>query len=93
MVPPPIRLIDGVGRLHQQETQEGAALLADVSQALASATRLLARDEPNIAAHLLATMKTFRNSQNQHKSERRDGANSGMGHQPLHLRSFFRAAC
>ena len=56
---PPVR-ITTYGRLcclHQQVTQQRTALLADVSQPLFAATGVLARNQPHIAADLLATSK------------------------------------
>ena len=43
--------------LHQQEAQQGVALLADVSQPLPAGTGVLARNQPHVAADLLATME------------------------------------
>jgi hypothetical protein len=43
-----------VGRLHQQEAQQGIALLADVSQSLFASTGLLTRNHAHVRADLLA---------------------------------------
>src|SRR3989454_11681646 len=89
---PPVGIVayDGVSRLDQQETQECVALLADVAEALPAASRFLARNQSQIAAYLLATLKALRNPKNQDKGQCRDGANPRMRHQPLHLWPLFR---
>jgi len=43
-----------LGRLHQQEAQQGIALLADVPQALLAGTRVLTRNHSHVVADLLA---------------------------------------
>ena len=50
---------------HQQEAQQCIALLADVSQPLPAGTGVLARNQPGVAADLLATRKPIR-SPNDH---------------------------
>src|SRR5437660_4897522 len=87
---PPVGIVayDGVSRL--EETQECVALLADVPEALPAARRFLARNQSQIAAYLLATLKALRNPKNQDKGQCRDRANPRMRHQPLHLWPLFR---
>src|SRR2546426_1198066 len=89
---PPVGIVayDGVSRLDQQETQECVALLADVPEALPAASRFLARNQSQIAAYLLATLKALRNPKNQDKGQCRDRANPRMRHQLLHLWPLFR---
>ena len=51
---------------------------------------LLARDQSQIAADLLATAEPIGNSQDQHKGQCGDRSHSGMGHEPLRIRPLFR---
>src|SRR5580700_6069660 len=46
-----------LGRLHQQETQQRIALLADVPQSLLAATGFFTRNNSHVIADLLATLK------------------------------------
>src|SRR5271156_3461563 len=49
----------GLRCFSQQETQKRAALLGDVSWPLLASTRVLARDQSDIAADLLAARESF----------------------------------
>src|SRR5271168_2072037 len=55
-----------LGCFHQQEPQQATALLADVPQPLLAPTGVLTRNHPHVRADLLATLKTFRSSDDQH---------------------------
>jgi hypothetical protein len=70
-----------LGCLHQQEAQQGIALLADVPQPLLASSGILARNHPHIRADLLATMKPRGSSDDKHVSECCERAHTGMGHQ------------
>ena len=64
-------MVDGAVRIGEDYiakagSTQPASLLGT---ALAPAGRFLARDQPQIAADLLAITKPIRNSQNQHKDE------------------------
>src|SRR6267143_7130899 len=74
--------------LHQQEAQQGTALLADVSQSLFAATGVLARNHPHITADLLGTSKARWRSDDQHIGECREWAYAGMRHQLRHFGPF-----
>ena len=50
----------GLRCFSQQETQQRAALLGDVSQPLMASTRVLARDQSDITADLLAALEPLR---------------------------------
>src|ERR1035438_8662767 len=57
-IPTPPVLVTPYGSLrcfHQQEAQQRIALLADMSQPLPAGTGVLTRNEPHVAADLLAT--------------------------------------
>ena len=77
-----------LGGRHQQETQQGIALLADVPQPLLAGTGVLTRNHPHLRADLLAAVETLRSSDDQYISERHERAHARMGHQPLRLASF-----
>src|ERR1700691_609344 len=49
-----------LGRLHQQKTQQGTALFANVPQLLLATTGVLARNHSHVGADLLATRKPTR---------------------------------
>ena len=70
---------------HQQETQQSAALLADVSQSLPACTGILGRNQPHVAADLLATFESFRSPDDQHEGQRREKPHTRMGHQPQYF--------
>src|SRR5277367_4737921 len=55
-----------LGCLHQQEAQQGIALLADVPQPLLASTGVLTRNHPHARADLLAPLKPCRSSDDQH---------------------------
>src|ERR1035437_4374260 len=63
---------------HQQEAQQGIALLADVPQPLLAPTGVLTRNHPHVGADLLAPFKPSRSSDDQHVGERRERAHAGM---------------
>src|SRR6204780_900372 len=58
----PVRIVAHrrLRRLHQQESQQRIALLADVPQSLLATTGVFARNHPHVVADLLATMKSVR---------------------------------
>src|SRR5216684_2628665 len=87
---PPVRVATRscLSSLHQQETQQGAALLADVPEPLLAATGVLAGDHPHVVADLLATMKAAGSSNDQHVGERRKWPHARMRHQPQRLGPF-----
>ncbi len=72
----------------QQVAQQFIALLADVPQPLPAGTRVLARNEPGVAAKLLATRKPIRRPNDQNVDQPRDRSNPRMCHQPQHLGPF-----
>jgi hypothetical protein len=76
-----------LGRLHQQKTQQGTALLANVPQPLLATTGVLARNHPHVRADLLAPWKSCRSSDDQHLSQCRKRAHARMGHQSQNLGS------
>ena len=59
---PPVRIPTrcGLRCCSQQETQQRAALLGDVSQPLMASTGVLARDQSDIAADLFAALEPLR---------------------------------
>jgi len=65
-----------VSCFHQQEAQQRIALLTDVPQPLTAGTGVLARNEPQVAADLLAATKTFRCPDDQNESQGRDRTNA-----------------
>jgi hypothetical protein len=76
--------------LHQQEAQQRIALLANVSQPLLAATRVLARYQTRIAANLFCTSKPRWRSDDEHIGECREWANARMRHQPQRFGTFIR---
>src|ERR1700689_3623446 len=74
-----------LGRLHQQEAQQGTALLADVTQSLFASTGVLTRNHPHVRADLLASLKPRRSSDDQHVSQCRKRTHTGVGHQSQNL--------
>src|SRR6202521_2674084 len=76
-----------LGGLHQQESQQGVALFADVPQPLLAGTGVLTRNHPHVGADLLATSKPRRSSDDQHVGEGRKRTNTWMGHQSQNLGS------
>ena len=77
-----------LGRLHQQEAQQGIALLADVTQSLLASTGVFTRNHPHVGADLLAALKPRRSSDDQHVGQRRERTHARMGHQSQRLGSF-----
>src|SRR6202167_6243845 len=67
---------------HQQETQNRTALLGDVSQSLMAGTGVLRRNQSDIAANLLAALKSFRSSDDQHEGQCGERSYTGVRHQP-----------
>ena len=49
-----------LGRFHQQEAQQGTALLADVPQPLLAGTGVLTRNHPHVRADLLTPLKALK---------------------------------
>ena len=80
--PSPLRIFPRrcLGRLHQQEAQQGVALLADVPQALLTSTGVFTRNHAHIRADLLAALKPSRSSDDQHEGQCRKRTYAGMGH-------------
>src|SRR5712692_258150 len=76
-----------LGRLHQQEAQQGVTLLTDVPQALLASTGVFTRNHSYVVANLLAAWKTFPSSNDQHEGECRKRAHARMCHQPQYLGS------
>ena len=74
---------------HQQEAQKRTALLADASQLLSAAAGVLARNQSEVAAHLLGGSEPFRRPQRQHHGQGRHRTHAGMGPQ-LHRRRTLR---
>src|ERR1700730_5510225 len=68
---PPVRIPTrcGLRCFSQQETQQTAALLADVCQPLRASTGVLARDQSDIAADLLAALEPLRCPNDQHEGQ------------------------
>ena len=60
-----------LGGLHQQETQQGIALLADVPQPLLATTGVLAGNHAHVVPDLFATIKATRSPDDQHIREGR----------------------
>src|SRR6267143_1873304 len=81
----PLRMASGcrLGGLHQQEAQQGVALLADVPQSLLASTGVLFRNHPHVVADLLATWKTFPSSNDQYEGQCRKRTHARMRHQSL----------
>jgi hypothetical protein len=67
-----------LGRLHQQEAQQGIALLGDVPQPLLASTGVFTRNHPHVRADLLAAVEPLRSSDDQHVGECRQWAHTGM---------------
>ena len=84
--PLPIAPYCDLGRFHQQETHEPAPLFADMPEPSAFSARVFFRNQTQIGRDLLATLKPFRLSDDQHKGQGRQRTYSGMGHQSLRSR-------
>ena len=65
--------------LHQQHAQHAIALLGDCAQLLPSARGVLARNQAQIAGHLLAAWKAADVTHGQHIGQRGDRTHSGLG--------------
>ena len=83
---PPYR---GLRCFHQKETQQRAALFADMTRPSAVATGVFFRNQTHITRDLLATSKPLNLSDDQHERQRRQSTHSGMGHQALGHGIFF----
>jgi IS1 family transposase len=70
-----------LGRFHQQEPQQRVTLFADMSQPPPIAAGLLRRNQSHIAGDLLTAVKPSWSSNDQLEGQRRQHADSGMGHQ------------
>jgi hypothetical protein len=83
----PVRITSccGLGCFHQQETQQRAALLGDVSQPLLADTGILLRNQSQIAADLLAALEPLHRPDDQHEGQRRQRAHTRMRHEPQDL--------
>src|SRR6202041_1741551 len=68
-----------LGRLHQQKTQQGTALLANVPQPLLATTGVLAGNHSHVGADLLAPWKSCRSSDDQHVSQCGERTPPGWG--------------
>ena len=77
-------------RFSQQESEQGTPLFGDVPQPLMTRTGVLLRDQPYIAADLLAALKSLGSSDDQHEGQRREGSDARVAHQPLHFGPCFR---
>src|ERR1700689_1743655 len=76
-----------LGRLHQQEAQQGTALLTDVSQSLLASTGVLTRNHSHVRANLLAPLEASRSSDDQHIGECGKRTDTGVGHESQNLGS------
>src|ERR1700677_305774 len=72
----------GLGCFHQQKTQKCITLLADVPKPLPTATGVLTRNEPNVAADLLAAREPSGCSDDQHEGQCRQCTYSRVCHEP-----------
>src|ERR1700685_2771141 len=70
---------------HQQEAQDRTALLGDVSQTSSIPAGVFQRNQTEVAGHLLATLKTFGFSDDQHKRQCGKRTHTRMGRQSLRL--------
>src|SRR5215831_20737596 len=61
-----------------------------MSQSSTVPARFFQRHQSEIARHLLAAVKAFGVPDDLHEGQGGKGTNSGMSHQPLCLRTFFR---
>jgi hypothetical protein len=68
----------------RQETQQRAALRADMPQPLLAGTGVLTRNQPGVAAELLAAGKPLRSPDDQNLDQSGDGSRAWVGHQPYH---------
>ena len=75
-------------RFHRQKTQQGVALLTDVSQAAMFSAGIFLRDQTEIAGDLFAAVEALRFSEDQHESQGRQRTHRGMGHQALRFGAF-----
>ena len=83
-LPSPLRIATNgsLCRFHQQETQQSVTLLADMSQPLTIGTGVFTGNQPQVTANLLASSKTLRRSDDQHKGKASQRTNPRMRHQP-----------
>ena len=78
--------------LHQQETQQRAALLADVTQPLMAGTGVLPPGSARHSCRSACHTEPFRSSDDQHEGQCRQRTNARMSHQSQHLGPFL-ASC
>ena len=76
-------------RLHQQEAQDRTPLFGDVSQPSSITIGFLKRNQAEIAGYLLATLKAFGLSDDQHECQRGEWTHTRMSRQSLGLRVLF----
>ena len=83
----PVRITSrrGLCCFSQQETQQRTALLADVPQPLMAGTGVFRRNQSDIAADLLAALKSFRSSDDQHEGQCRQWTYARVCHEALHF--------
>src|ERR1700733_13305727 len=74
-------------RLHQQEAQYRTSLFGNVPQPSPISAGLFQRNQTEIAGHLLATLKAFGLSDDQHERHCGEWTDSGMRRQSLRLRT------
>lgn len=70
-----------IGSLHQQNTEQAVALLADGSHSLPASRGRLARDQSQVAGDLFTVGKTSDIADGQHVSQCSHGSNAGLSHQ------------
>src|ERR1700676_1283275 len=71
---------------HQQRAHHGVALLADRSETLMPARRMLARDQSQVTGHLLASRKSCDRADGQHIRQSHHRSHARMRHQQPHFR-------
>ena len=69
-------------RFHQQETQDRTSLLGDVSQPSSISAGVFQRNQTEVAGHLLATLKAFGFSDDQHERQCGKWTHTRMSRQP-----------
>ena len=74
-------------RFHQQEAQDRTSLLGDVSQPSPIPAGVFQWNQTEIAGHLLATLKAFGFSDDQHERHCGEWTDTGMRRQSLCLRA------
>src|SRR5271169_258494 len=79
--PPRLTAHRDLRRFHQQEPQQRVALFADMSEPSPITAGILRWNQSHIASDLFTAVKPFCSSNDQLECQRRQHANSGMGHQ------------